>query len=174
MPKANRTCIRIFKEIEDLLEGENKMGKKRKELAGKVFGKLTAVEVYGTDKKSRKTIWKCICSCGKMTNVRTDHLTAKKIISCGACDVAPIEMGAMGATEEPEESQEVTERKKIPTVAELRESFERMKEKRTLILHGVKIKPDPGLIKRFERIRKMSEEKEKMEQEKMDKENEDL
>jgi uncharacterized coiled-coil DUF342 family protein len=81
MPKTNRTCIRIFKEIEDLLEGENKMGKR------------------------------------------------------------------------------------VPTIKEIREAFERMKEKRPLILNGVKIKPSRSLIKRFERIRKMSEEQEEMENE---------
>ena len=52
------------------------MGKPRYDLVGKRFGKL--VVVGRTD-----CAWKCICDCGKETEVATSHLTSGKTKSCG-------------------------------------------------------------------------------------------
>ena len=51
------------------------------ELQGRKFGKLTVVEFLRTEK--RKTYWKCRCDCGKMKEVKADHLKAGKVVSCG-------------------------------------------------------------------------------------------
>ena len=51
------------------------------DLQGRKFGKLTVIEFLRTEK--RKTYWKCRCDCGKMKEVRADHLKAGKVVSCG-------------------------------------------------------------------------------------------
>lgn len=50
---------------------------RRLDLAGKQFGKLTALE-YDTDKRK----WKCLCACGSITYKTTGHLNANAV-SCG-------------------------------------------------------------------------------------------
>lgn len=55
-------------------------------------GKLTAVEFLNTEKIwSEKSelfryfyIWKCICDCGAIREVRSAYLTSKSIRSCGS------------------------------------------------------------------------------------------
>jgi hypothetical protein len=51
------------------------------ELAGKRFGRLTAIERVGSD--GSNAFWKCICECGKETQIRTCHLRSGKVRSCG-------------------------------------------------------------------------------------------
>ena len=54
----------------------------RRNLKGKVFGRLTALSVARPD-KSGNTQWLCQCECGKTTTVRYQHLSTGKTISCG-------------------------------------------------------------------------------------------
>ncbi len=51
-------------------------------LTGKVFSRLTVLELAGFD-KNRNRIWRCQCSCGKTTEVRASRLNAGATTSCG-------------------------------------------------------------------------------------------
>jgi hypothetical protein len=53
-----------------------------RDLAGRKFGKLTAIEPITND-KSKKRRWLCLCDCGKHTSIPTSSLTHFKIKSCG-------------------------------------------------------------------------------------------
>lgn len=57
-------------------------GQKYKDLTNKVFGYLTAVEIIGKT-SSKKNIWKCLCQCGKETNVVAGDLLSGRTTSCG-------------------------------------------------------------------------------------------
>ena len=61
-------------------------------LWGLRFGKLVVLRCMGSRQigKRRCKIWLCQCDCGKSTEVRTAHLTAKKngIKSCGCLGIA--------------------------------------------------------------------------------------
>lgn len=52
-----------------------------KDLTGKKFNMLTAIEKVGT--KNHNTQWLCICDCGNTTTVGGSALTGGKIKSCG-------------------------------------------------------------------------------------------
>lgn len=54
----------------------------RKDLAGKTFGNLVAIEAIGVDKHHR-VMWKCKCSCGSSPVVPSSNLLANKTKSCG-------------------------------------------------------------------------------------------
>jgi hypothetical protein len=56
------------------------MSAKRIDLAGKVFGKLTVLEYSHSN---RYAYWKCRCECGKETIVRSSHLIAGLVKTCG-------------------------------------------------------------------------------------------
>lgn len=51
------------------------------DLTGLIFGKLTVVKRLPTVKK--RTIWRCLCECGKCCDVRSDHLKTGITSSCG-------------------------------------------------------------------------------------------
>lgn len=53
-------------------------------LTGQRFGKLVASEQDGRDAQGR-VFWLCICDCGNTKHVRTSHLRAGSVQSCG-CD----------------------------------------------------------------------------------------
>ena len=60
---------------------------KLNDLTGKRFGTLTVIERAEnryTPNGNRFTYWKCVCDCGKTTEVRAEHLKAGKIKTCGA------------------------------------------------------------------------------------------
>ncbi|MGK3722415.1 helix-turn-helix domain-containing protein [Priestia megaterium] len=59
------------------------MGRKRIDLTGNVFGKLTVVEYAGYVKE--KSMWRCKCECGGETVVAASHLKKEKngTRSCG-------------------------------------------------------------------------------------------
>ena len=61
------------------------MTKIRRNLVGKKFGKLTAIEYEGVD-KFRNALWKCQCDCGNTIYVKGTLLTTGKVVSCGECD----------------------------------------------------------------------------------------
>lgn len=52
------------------------------DMTGLVYGRLTVIEYAGRD-KSRKTMWRCKCTCGNETIVSRTNLTGGKIRSCG-------------------------------------------------------------------------------------------
>ena len=56
----------------------------RSDLAQKVFGKLTALELVGRD-KSRNVVWACACSCGRTVKIRGLSLVRGNSTSCGRC-----------------------------------------------------------------------------------------
>lgn len=58
------------------------MGRKKLNLIGRKFGRLTAVR--GLEKRQGgDVIWLCRCDCGNLTEVRTSHLRNGGIKSCG-------------------------------------------------------------------------------------------
>lgn len=54
--------------------------KKRKDLTGQKFGKLTAVSYYGL--VGKYSYWNCLCECGKEKRIRADSLMSHTR-SCG-------------------------------------------------------------------------------------------
>lgn len=54
---------------------------KTKDLTGKRFGKLVALEKVKS--QNNKTVWKCQCDCGTITFVLTGNLNANRVHSCG-------------------------------------------------------------------------------------------
>lgn len=62
---------------------ELKAKNRKKNIAGKKFGKLTAL--YNTDKltKHKEFIWHCRCDCGKELDVPLSRLTSGNTKSCG-------------------------------------------------------------------------------------------
>lgn len=57
--------------------------KVKKDLVGAVFGSLTVTGYAGRDKKNGDSIWRCLCECGKITDVVCASLKNGKIQSCG-------------------------------------------------------------------------------------------
>ena len=55
----------------------------KKDLTGKVFGRLTVLGLAGRDDKNKKLLWKVRCSCGTEKIVSGNLLTVKGIRSCG-------------------------------------------------------------------------------------------
>ena len=52
------------------------------DIAGEKFGKLIVLEEYGRDKRG-SILWKCKCSCGKLTTATTYNLRSGHKRSCG-------------------------------------------------------------------------------------------
>lgn len=55
-------------------------------LEGKIFGRLTVLKFLGKLEKCGQCpawYWECKCSCGKETQVRTEHLRSGRVVSCG-------------------------------------------------------------------------------------------
>jgi hypothetical protein len=57
-------------------------GRKRLDLQGKIFGRLTVLSYAGRD-KGGCSMWRCQCSCGNIRNIRTLHLVKGNVVSCG-------------------------------------------------------------------------------------------
>jgi hypothetical protein len=58
-----------------------KKGKKRKNLAGSVFGEVRVLEFF--ESKNNRTFWLCECSCGKTKSIDGHHLVTGNQKSCG-------------------------------------------------------------------------------------------
>lgn len=61
---------------------------KRKDLVGKVYGKLTVVgldkeRMANRSKSDKRAYWLCQCECGKTTTASTTNLTSGNTTSCG-------------------------------------------------------------------------------------------
>jgi hypothetical protein len=58
------------------------VGRPRKNICGKVFGRLTALR--STDEQTRHGyVWVCQCACGAEHKAAIGHLTAGSVTSCG-------------------------------------------------------------------------------------------
>jgi hypothetical protein len=69
----------------DLLVEKGKIMKNKptpKNLTGRRFGRLKAIERAGSDKRYNK-LWLCQCDCGKMSIARGDNLRKGRSKSCG-------------------------------------------------------------------------------------------
>jgi hypothetical protein len=62
---------------------------RRVDIAGRVFGKLTAIECVAGDKKGER-FWRASCLCGGEKVVQACRLTTGAIISCGCATGGPI------------------------------------------------------------------------------------
>lgn len=58
----------------------------RKNLVGKIYGKLTVIEQSGRN-SSNKITWKCLCECGSNCIVSGNSLNTSKTKSCGCLKV---------------------------------------------------------------------------------------
>jgi hypothetical protein len=58
-----------------------KHGNRFKDLTGQTFGKLKVLEFGGTIKK--KTLWNCMCACGKKVKVKANNLQSGTSKTCG-------------------------------------------------------------------------------------------
>lgn len=63
---------------------ENNLPPKAKNHAGKRFGLLTVSQYAGKDKYG-KSLWNCVCDCGKEIITLANTLISNKAISCGSC-----------------------------------------------------------------------------------------
>lgn len=54
---------------------------KRKDLTGRLFGRLTVIKYSRTNKG--QAIWLCRCSCGAEKEVTATHLLSGRVVSCG-------------------------------------------------------------------------------------------
>lgn len=61
------------------------------DLTGKVFGRLTVLELMPERNKHRRRMWSCSCSCGKTTVVATNALTLEHTKSCGCLYLESLE-----------------------------------------------------------------------------------
>jgi hypothetical protein len=64
-----------------------------KSLAGKRFGRLTVVSFHSRAQKAY--LWLCRCDCGNEHVVRTDHLNAGRIQSCGCFQAEHRRLGSI-------------------------------------------------------------------------------
>lgn len=72
-----KSCGCLLKE-KAIIQGKTR----RKDLAGKKFGRLTVAEYTG-DSKSGSPIWRCLCECGNEINVKAGNLRSGNTKSCG-------------------------------------------------------------------------------------------
>lgn len=56
---------------------------KKNDLTGNKYGRLTVLGDVGKRTKNGKVLWHCLCECGTVSFVRTDHLKNGSITSCG-------------------------------------------------------------------------------------------
>lgn len=56
---------------------------KREDLKGKKFGRVTVLEYVGLDETGKRSLWKCVCDCGKEFVSRKESLTKGRTVSCG-------------------------------------------------------------------------------------------
>lgn len=54
-----------------------------KDIAGKQFGKLTAINASGKRKSYRGVVWNCLCECGNHHQTTTASLVQGRVKSCG-------------------------------------------------------------------------------------------
>ena len=52
-----------------------------KDLTGKRFGRLTAIEIAG--RRDHSVVWRCRCDCGNIKDISSKHLSSGSTRSCG-------------------------------------------------------------------------------------------
>lgn len=57
--------------------------RKKNDLAGKKFGRLTVLQPVDTSNSKRHIIWNCVCECGKNNKVSGTDLRSGHVRSCG-------------------------------------------------------------------------------------------
>lgn len=57
----------------------------RKDLSGQKFGKLTVISYAET--RNRKPFWHCLCDCGTLKKLRSDHFQSGNTTSCGCAHI---------------------------------------------------------------------------------------
>lgn len=62
------------------------MSRKRKDLSGNVYDKLTVLS-YSHSNKYNQSMWLCKCDCGNTTVARSHSLTSGRLHSCGCYNV---------------------------------------------------------------------------------------
>lgn len=55
----------------------------RKDISGKIFGQLTAINPTGEKNRHGKSLWNCVCSCGNSTVVNVNSLNSGNTKTCG-------------------------------------------------------------------------------------------
>lgn len=53
------------------------------DITGHKYGRLTAINYTGNTTNNGQRIWKCLCECGKFTEVRLGSLRSGNTSSCG-------------------------------------------------------------------------------------------
>lgn len=57
---------------------------KTRDISGKRFGRLIAIDVFVSEKSARRRFyWNCVCDCGSTTKVEASNLVAGAVVSCG-------------------------------------------------------------------------------------------
>lgn len=64
------------------------------DLTGRVFGKLTVINIVGSREKDGHPFWLCQCSCGGQKAVRGYSLKRGHVRSCGCLRFSPYNTGA--------------------------------------------------------------------------------
>lgn len=62
---------------------ELQASKKRKDITGNIYGRLTAVKFLRMEGKGRSSIYECLCQCGNVTEVHRASLVRGFTSSCG-------------------------------------------------------------------------------------------
>jgi len=57
----------------------------KKDLTGKKFGRLTALEIVGKKGTATVYFWKCLCDCGNYQDVNGQHLREGSVNHCNKC-----------------------------------------------------------------------------------------
>ena len=83
MSGNTRSCGCLHTEVlQSRKDGKTWTSKNFENLLGQTFGQLLVVEK--TDKrKSRRVVWKCLCSCGNYVEVSSKYLKSGMVKSCG-------------------------------------------------------------------------------------------
>ena len=58
------------------------------DISGQKFGRLTVVKFYSMD-KTKRSLWECLCSCGRTKICRRSSLVCGNNISCGCANREP-------------------------------------------------------------------------------------
>lgn len=75
---------------------------KAKDISGKRFGKLTAIEPVGKNSR-RQTIWRCKCDCGNIVDLPIGALTTGNTKSCGCLRNGVFRGGSGTGSSQPED-----------------------------------------------------------------------
>jgi len=113
---------------------------KKKDLTGKVFGRLTVVKEL-TERDRMMIVWECLCECGSIHNVPGEYLVCGDVQSCG-CMKKDLEkvFYKIGREQYKEETPEqCEERRKQQAKGKMCDNYVR-KSKRVVFIRGEALK----------------------------------